>query len=282
MKMNQLSNNSFQRNLAILSAAFAKPPVLCMTNSFGFRTNGHWSVSPSLVSNFSHDLLPTMEMITKKIDKEAAFGDQGHVFTAPRMPSCLSSSAFRLSRMETPVGGVANFFLEFVLLVILILVSVTFTPHSSQEASSKNTSYEHKKKKVVFVYHVEESDTDSKVAPGNILRTPRFSDMAQLTVDEGRMKHMRMMEAFLGEMETKYDHEKMDEATTALFRQRPVLEPVKCSLSVLQSSLKWKEEDIKIILTKCHEPEPALESIDEEVSVSSTPLMPEMLEENAV
>jgi hypothetical protein len=111
MTMNLFHFNGAQRFLAIfaiLSTAFTKPPILCMTKPFGFRTNGHGSVSPSSVSNLPHDSMPTMELTMKKIVEGATFGDQGHVLTAPRMPSCHSSSACHLFCKEAPVGGVAQ------------------------------------------------------------------------------------------------------------------------------------------------------------------------------
>jgi hypothetical protein len=46
----------------------------------------------------------------KNIDKETSFGDQGHLFTAPRRLSCPSSSTYHLFCKEAPVGGVATNF----------------------------------------------------------------------------------------------------------------------------------------------------------------------------
>jgi hypothetical protein len=61
-----------------------------------------------------------MELIMMKTDKETSFGDQGHVFTAPRRLSCSSSSAYHLFRKEAPVGGVATAFLELMLLFMIL------------------------------------------------------------------------------------------------------------------------------------------------------------------
>jgi hypothetical protein len=111
MIMTLINFNGAQRFLfivAILSTAFTKPPILCMTKPFGFRTNGHGSVSPSSASNLPHDSMPTMELTMKRFDKGATFGDQGHVLTAPRRFSCYSFSACHLLRTEAPVGGVAQ------------------------------------------------------------------------------------------------------------------------------------------------------------------------------
>jgi hypothetical protein len=97
MIMNLICYNGAQRYLAILSTAFTGPPVLCMMKLFGFQMNGHWSDLPSSVSNLPpNDLTLTMELIMTKIDKEASFGDQGHVFTTPRR---LLSLLIRLSSL---------------------------------------------------------------------------------------------------------------------------------------------------------------------------------------